>query len=115
MMSRTNKLGCLISANTLIGPRAEGLAPKTTQPPMFGPRPLALRLPHLQAFSVPRGGKYNDRRGGNAQWRSIMSAQYQVVFTGQLKPGTNGEQAARDFAAVFKVPDEKLVAGYVQD
>lgn len=36
-----------------------------------------------------------------------MSAQYQVVFTGQLKPGTNGEQAARDFAAVFKVPDEK--------
>lgn len=36
-----------------------------------------------------------------------MSTPYQVIFTGQLKPGTNGEQAARDFAAVFKVPDEK--------
>ena len=36
-----------------------------------------------------------------------MSTPYQVVYTGELKPGTNGERAARDFAAVFKVPDEK--------
>ncbi len=36
-----------------------------------------------------------------------MSAFHQVVFTGQLRPGVNAEQAARDFAAVFKIPEEK--------
>lgn len=36
-----------------------------------------------------------------------MSAFHQVVFTGRLKPGVNAEQAARDFAAVFKLPEEK--------
>jgi len=36
-----------------------------------------------------------------------MSSSYNVVFTGQLKPGVNAEQAARDFGAVFKVPDDK--------
>lgn len=36
-----------------------------------------------------------------------MSGFHQVVFTGELKPGTNAEQAARDFAAVFKIPEEK--------
>lgn len=32
---------------------------------------------------------------------------YQVVYTGALQPHVNPEQAARDFAAIFKVPDEK--------
>jgi uncharacterized membrane protein len=36
-----------------------------------------------------------------------MTASHQVVFTGELKPGINAEQAARDFAAVFKIPEEK--------
>ena len=36
-----------------------------------------------------------------------MSAFHQVVFTGELKPGVNPEQAAREFAAVFKIPEEK--------
>lgn len=36
-----------------------------------------------------------------------MSAFHQVVFTGRLRPGVNAEQAARDFAAVFKLPEEK--------
>ena len=36
-----------------------------------------------------------------------MAQLYQVVFTGELKSGANAEQAARDFAAVFKVPEEK--------
>lgn len=36
-----------------------------------------------------------------------MSGFHQVVFTGELKPGVNPEQAARDFAAVFKIPEEK--------
>jgi uncharacterized membrane protein len=36
-----------------------------------------------------------------------MSGYHQVVFTGQLRPGINPEQAARDFAAVFKIPEDK--------
>jgi hypothetical protein len=32
---------------------------------------------------------------------------YQVVFTGELRSDVNPEQAARDFAAIFKVPEEK--------
>ncbi|MGB5831326.1 MAG: BPSS1780 family membrane protein [Thiohalocapsa sp.] len=36
-----------------------------------------------------------------------MSTQYQVVFTGELKPGVDAEEAAREFASVFKVPDDK--------
>ncbi|MCG6941982.1 MAG: hypothetical protein LJE69_12120 [Thiohalocapsa sp.] len=36
-----------------------------------------------------------------------MSGFHQVVFTGELRPGVNAEQAARDFAAVFKIPQEK--------
>jgi hypothetical protein len=36
-----------------------------------------------------------------------MNRLFQVVFTGQLLPGVNPEQAARDFAAVFKIPEEK--------
>jgi hypothetical protein len=36
-----------------------------------------------------------------------MAQLYQVVFTGELKSGANAEQAARDFAAVFKVPEEQ--------
>jgi uncharacterized membrane protein len=36
-----------------------------------------------------------------------MSAFYQVVFTGELLPGIDPEQATRDFAAVFKIPEEK--------
>jgi uncharacterized membrane protein len=36
-----------------------------------------------------------------------MSTFHQVVFTGELRPGFNAEQAARDFAAVFKIPEEK--------
>jgi uncharacterized membrane protein len=36
-----------------------------------------------------------------------MTAFHQVVFTGELRPGVNAEQAARDFAAVFKIPEEK--------
>ncbi len=36
-----------------------------------------------------------------------MNSLFQVVFTGQLLPGVNPEQAARDFAAVFKIPEEK--------
>jgi uncharacterized membrane protein len=36
-----------------------------------------------------------------------MSVFHQVVFTGELRAGVNAEQAARDFAAVFKIPEEK--------
>ncbi len=36
-----------------------------------------------------------------------MSAFHQVVFTGRLKPGIDAEQAARDFASVFKLPQEQ--------
>lgn len=36
-----------------------------------------------------------------------MAMLYQVVYTGALQPHVNAEQAARDFAAIFKVPDEK--------
>ena len=43
-----------------------------------------------------------------------MSGFHQVVFTGELKPGVNAEQAAREFAAVFKIPQEKA-SGLIQD
>jgi uncharacterized membrane protein len=36
-----------------------------------------------------------------------MNALHQVVFTGELRPGISPEQAARDFASVFKIPEEK--------
>lgn len=36
-----------------------------------------------------------------------MSNLYRVVFTGRLRSGISAEQAARDFASVFKVPEEK--------
>jgi uncharacterized membrane protein len=36
-----------------------------------------------------------------------MSTFNQVVFTGRLRPGVDTEQAARDFAAVFKIPEDK--------
>jgi len=36
-----------------------------------------------------------------------MSAFHQVVFTGRLKPGIDAEQAAQDFASVFKLPQEQ--------
>ena len=36
-----------------------------------------------------------------------MGGLYQVVFTGELQPHVSAEQAARDFAAVFKVPEQK--------
>jgi uncharacterized membrane protein len=39
-----------------------------------------------------------------------MDSLYQVVFTGRLKPGVDAAQASQDFAAVFKVPDEKARA-----
>jgi uncharacterized membrane protein len=37
----------------------------------------------------------------------MMGALYQVLFTGQLKPDIDPEEAAREFGAVFKVPDDK--------
>jgi hypothetical protein len=37
----------------------------------------------------------------------MMGGLYQVVFTGELQPDISAEQAARDFAAVFKVPEQK--------
>lgn len=43
-----------------------------------------------------------------------MAQLYQVIFNGRLQDGTKPEQAARDFAAVFKVPEDKawkLVSG----
>jgi uncharacterized membrane protein len=36
-----------------------------------------------------------------------MTNLYRVVFTGRLRNGITAEQAARDFASVFKVPDDK--------
>lgn len=36
-----------------------------------------------------------------------MGALYQILFTGQLKPGIDPEQALREFATVFKVPEDK--------
>jgi uncharacterized membrane protein len=36
-----------------------------------------------------------------------MSTLHQVVFTGRLRSGVDAEQAAQDFAAVFKIPEEK--------
>jgi uncharacterized membrane protein len=36
-----------------------------------------------------------------------MNNLYRVVFTGRLRTGIPAEQAARDFASVFKVPEEK--------
>ncbi len=36
-----------------------------------------------------------------------MTNLYRVVFTGRLRSGIAAEQAARDFASVFKVPEEK--------
>lgn len=36
-----------------------------------------------------------------------MSELYQVVFTGELRHHANPEQAARDFAVVFRVPEDK--------
>lgn len=38
---------------------------------------------------------------------TIMNQLYQVVFTGELRHHADPEQAARDFAAVFKVPADK--------
>jgi uncharacterized membrane protein len=38
---------------------------------------------------------------------AFNQAVFQVVFTGQLRPGVNAEQAARDFAAVFKIAEDK--------
>jgi uncharacterized membrane protein len=37
----------------------------------------------------------------------MMGTLYQVLFTGQLKPDIDPEQALREFGAVFKVPDDK--------
>ncbi len=36
-----------------------------------------------------------------------MGALYQVIFTGQLKPDIDPEQAVREFGTVFKVSDDK--------
>jgi uncharacterized membrane protein len=36
-----------------------------------------------------------------------MTNLYRVVFTGRLRKGITAEQAARDFASVFKVPEDK--------
>ena len=36
-----------------------------------------------------------------------MGALYQVLFTGQLKPDIDPEQAVREFGTVFKVSDDK--------
>jgi uncharacterized membrane protein len=38
---------------------------------------------------------------------AFNQAMFQVVFTGRLRPGINAEQAARDFAALFKTPEDK--------
>ncbi|WPL19063.1 putative integral membrane protein [Thiorhodovibrio winogradskyi] len=38
-----------------------------------------------------------------------MSKLCTVVFTGQLQPGSDPEQAARKFASVFKVPEDKAL------
>jgi uncharacterized membrane protein len=37
----------------------------------------------------------------------MMGALYQILFTGQLKPGIDPEEALQEFATVFKVPDDK--------
>jgi uncharacterized membrane protein len=37
----------------------------------------------------------------------MMGALYQVIFTGQLKPDIDPEQAVREFGTVFKVSDDK--------
>jgi hypothetical protein len=42
---------------------------------------------------------------------------YQVVYTGQLKPGVDSEQATQDFAAIFKTPVDRartLICGQVE-
>ena len=39
-----------------------------------------------------------------------MTNLYRVVFTGRLRKGFSAEQAARDFASVFKVSEEKACA-----
>jgi hypothetical protein len=39
-----------------------------------------------------------------------MGSLYQVVYTGELQPGTSPEQAARGFADVFKVDEDKARA-----
>lgn len=46
-----------------------------------------------------------------------MNTLYQVVYTGQLKPGVDSEQATQDFAAIFKTPVDRartLICGQVE-